>query len=106
MKKNPLYLHCILERIEKIEIYLKSKTKKDFLSWDMLQSGVAYNLQIIKRLSKKIGLKISDIPWHAIGDLDDNSKFGYMQTDQKLVWKITKIDLPKLKKRAEKILIN
>ncbi len=103
MKNKKLYLQLILERISKVEAYLETKTKKDFLNWDLLQSALVYNLQMIKRLSLESDLEISDISWSAFGDLDDKSDFGYMRIDLNILWKLVKKDLPKLKKRATKI---
>ncbi len=104
MKKDRFYLSCIEERLKKIETYLEGKTKKDFLDWELLRSALAYNLQTIKRLSKKVDLEIADIPWHAIGDLDNKSEFGYIQIDLEIFWKLAKQDLPKLKKRVTKMI--
>lgn len=99
MNKSSLYTEIALDHIKKIEKFLQKKTKKDFLKTDILQCGISYNLQKVKWLGRRLGLKISDIPWHSIGDLDIDLERRKMDTE--IFWGLLQNDLPKLRQRFE-----
>lgn len=111
MKKkrdDSVYLFHILGAIQKIEEYVESETQKSFNEKSLIQDGVIRQLMIIgeavKRLSKKLRLKYSSIPWMDIAGMRDKLVHDYFGIDLKTVWDAVKKDLPPLKIVVENIL--
>ena len=107
MKGDRLYLHHILEAIEKIEGYI-TVGRDVFRSSSHWQDAVVRQLEIIgeatKRLSKDLCSQHSDVPWRRIAGLRDVLIHDYMGVDINAVWEITQKNLPLLKTRVAEIL--
>ena len=107
MKGDRLYLHHLLDAIQKVEEYV-SVGRHTFMSSSHWQDAVIRQLEIIgeatKRLSTQLCSQHADIPWRRIAGLRDVLIHDYMGVDIKAVWEITQQNLPILKTRVETIL--
>lgn len=108
MNRDLVYLHHILESIEKIDKETKSKTKKGFENSGIARDGILYNLQTMsestQKLSKSLKLSESDIPWQNVGNFRNKLVHDYLGIDSEIIWKVIKKELPKLKKRVKKMI--
>src|SRR4051812_3001751 len=108
MNRDLLYLHLILESIEKIEKETKIKTKKEFENSGIIRDGIFYNLQTMaestQKVSKSLKLDASEIPWHEISGFRNHLVHNYLGINFGMVWKVIKKQLPKLKKRTLKMI--
>jgi uncharacterized protein with HEPN domain len=109
MKKDKIYLRHIHEATEYIENFMGSMGKDDFLENILVQSAVIRQLEIIgeavKNLSTVLRRKYKEIPWSDMAGLRDKLIHGYFGVDLELVWKISTKDMPELKNRISKILV-
>lgn len=107
MKNDLLYIHHILECIQKIENYTRDG-KNTFLASDVLQDAVIRNLEIIGEATKRIDMDFRQqyphIPWRQMAGLRDVLIHDYLGVDIKIVWNVVEKDLPKLKKQLLTIL--
>lgn len=104
MKSDKVYLHHILDAINKIEAYV-CVGYDAFMRENHWQDAVIRELEIIgeatKHLSEKIKLASPSIPWRRIAGLRDVLIHDYMGVDLNAVWEITQQNLPELKKKLE-----
>jgi len=107
-RRDKDFVDDIKEAIEMIGLYTKGLTYKDFLQDRKTQDAVVRNFEIIGEASKNISVgfkaKYSDIPWKIIAGLRDKLIHFYFGIDYKIVWNITKKELPKFKKQINSIL--
>ena len=111
MKKEPLiFIKHILESIENIEDFMKGVSRNHFLRNKEKQNAVIREIEIIGEAAKNIPAgfrrKNADIPWKDISGMRDKLIHHYFGVNLETVWKAIKEDLPDLKEKIEKILIN
>ncbi len=96
-----IYIGDILNSIEKIERYTKDIKLEDFEKDELLQDGVARNLEIIgeavKNIPEEIKAKKIDIEWKKIAGLRDILIHSYFGIDTAIIWDIIKNKIPDLK---------
>jgi len=97
MNKDPkIFLAHILDSIETLEEYLKSKKKNDFLKSSLLQDAFVRRLEIIGEAIRNIPedvRKISpQIPWREVSDMRNKLIHEYFIVDLHLVWEVVKKD--------------
>ena len=107
MKKDSVYLHHILDSIEKIDSY--AEVGKDrFMKESHWQDAIIRNLEIIgeaaKRVSDTLKIKTVDIPRKSIAGLRDVLIHDYMGVDLETVWNVIENDLPPFKKMITDLL--
>lgn len=108
MKKDPrIFIEHILECIERIEEYVKSVTKDEFLRSTLPQDAVIRRIEIIgeaaKNLPAVIKEKYPDIAWKDIAGMRDVLIHGYFGVDLELTWKVVKENIPDLKGKITKV---
>ena len=106
MKKDSPYLKHILDAISKIEGYMKSIEREEFLKDEMTQDAVVRNLEVIgeatKSLSKDTKQLYPEIPWAEVAGTGDRLIHAYFDVDLNEVWITVRRDIPRLKSTIEK----
>ncbi len=105
-KKDPkIFLEHILESIGRIEDDLDGLSEEKFSRSKTIQDAVVRRLEIIgeavRNLPDPFRKKHPKIPWKKIAGLRDILIHEYFGVDMELVWKISKKDIPKLKKQIK-----
>ena len=74
-RDDSVYLHHLLESIERIESYLAGVTEEEFHTSPLLQDGVIRRLEVIgeatKQVSEATRARSRDIPWREIAGMRD-----------------------------------
>jgi uncharacterized protein with HEPN domain len=103
-----LFLHDILESIEKIEKYTEDLTFKDFTNSQMIIDAVVRNFTIIGEASANIPLEIQNkyprIPWKKMKAMRNIVVHEYFGVKLKTTWNTAKKSLPKFKKDITKVI--
>lgn len=103
-----LYLEDIKISIKKIEKYTKDLTFDEFVNDTLKIDAVVRNLSIIgeavKNTPKEIKSKHHDIPWNEIMGMRNKVIHEYFDTDEDILWKTIKEDLPIFKKQISGLL--
>lgn len=106
--RDKLYLTHILESANLVERFLSGITKQKFLKSDMRQSAVIRQLEIIgeaaARVSRRRKEKMKEIPWREAISMRNFVIHDYFRVDNEKVWNTAKKDVPKLKRRLEKVI--
>jgi len=107
-REYKFYLKDILESIYKIEKYTENLSFDDFAKDDLIQDGVARNLEIIgeavKNIPDDIKRRNSEVEWKKIAGLRDILIHAYFGIDVDIVWDVVKNKIPKLKESIVEIL--
>jgi uncharacterized protein with HEPN domain len=109
MKKNDLvYLHHILNSIERIEEYTEGIEKEDFLSSNLVQDGTIRQIEITGEATKNLSSDFRElypqVPWSDIAGMGDRLIHHYFGVNLKDVWYTVKFDIPVLKNEILAIL--
>jgi uncharacterized protein with HEPN domain len=106
MKKPPeVLLAHMLESTERIEIYAKGVTKREFLEDTKTQDAVIRQLEIMGEAARHIAadaMEDSPIPVKAIVGMRNLLIHDYLGVDLEIVWKTVKEDVPRLKAYLQK----
>lgn len=110
MRRDPrAFLWDVLEGADAILEFIRGREQNDYLSDAMLRAAVERKLEIIgealSQLSKaapEIAAAIPELP-QAIG-LRNVLIHGYAITDNEIVWRTVKADIPPLRHRIEALL--
>ncbi len=109
LKNNYIYIEHIQDCVNKILLYTKGMTEKDFLQNDMVQDAVIRNFEIIgeatKQLSREFRKEYDYIPWKEIAGMRDILIHDYIGVDILAVWDTVKKYVPELKTNIVDILI-
>lgn len=101
------FLGDIQEALEMIRLYTKGLTYRKFLDDRKTQDAVVRNFEVIgeaaKNVSKDLKTKHPEVEWKNIAGLRDKLIHFYFGIDYKIVWNITKKELPKLRKQINEI---
>jgi uncharacterized protein with HEPN domain len=108
MKDNSVYLHHIVDAIERVERHLAGITREEFFEAELVQDGVVRQLEIIGEAARNLpeGFREEhpDIPWGQIVGMRNRLIHAYFQVDLAIVWEIAELDLPVLRSHIESIL--
>jgi uncharacterized protein with HEPN domain len=104
-KRDAIYLHHILDAIERIEEYTLGLSYNEFMKNYLVQDGVIRQIEIIgeasKKLSKEIKELIVGVPWKDIAGMRDKLIHDYMGVDIDAVWDTIVKDIPDLKMKLK-----
>ena len=107
MNDDKLYLIHILERIARIEDYVKGG-EDVFLNTDLIQDAVLRNLQTLaestQRLSDGIRQVHNEVDWRRIAGFRNILVHDYLGVDLPYVWQIVDSELGELKSAVQKML--
>jgi len=96
--KNDLtYIDHIVERAEKILLFIEGMTENDFLQDEKTQSAVIREFEVIGEASKRVSESFKnhhpDIPWKLITGMRDVLIHDYEGVDPYAVWDTIQNDL-------------
>lgn len=96
------FLSHILDSANAIEGFLKDNTKQEFLDSRLKQSAVVREIEVIGEAVKNISNELKDghkeVKWKDIAGTRDKMIHHYFGVDLDIVWNISTLDLPKLRK--------
>jgi uncharacterized protein with HEPN domain len=99
-KRDPANLLDMLEASEKVQCFLKDKTREAFLDDDMLQAAVERNIGIIgeaaRRISEELKQEHPEIPWRKIIAQRNVLIHEYDDIDYKEIWVVATLHLSRL----------
>lgn len=102
------FLGDIQEALEMIRLYTKGFTYRKFFDDRKTQDAVVRNFEVIgeaaKNVSEDLKTKYPEVEWKNIAGLRDKLIHFYFGIDYKIVWNITKKELPRLRKQINEIL--
>jgi uncharacterized protein with HEPN domain len=108
IRDDAVYLHHILDAINRIEEYVASLNHEGFMRSNLVQDGVIRQFEIIgeatKNLSPVLKERYPDIPWKDIADMRDKLIHQYFGVDISAVWETVVQDLPDFKIQIGRIL--
>jgi len=108
MKNDVVYLHHILDAINRIQGYIAGVSYDQFLQDDLLQDGVVRQLEIIGEAAKNVSSAFRDtypeLPWRQMTGIRNKLIHNYFEIDLFIVWDTVQSDLPPLKQQVEHIL--
>lgn len=106
-REGVLFLHDILESIEKIERYVQGLTYEQFVQDSKTLDAVLRNLEIIGEAARHVPAAIqaqySEVRWGQIVALRNRLLHGYFAVDEGIVWDIVVNELPDLRLQIERI---
>ena len=101
------YLVDIIDRIERIQVYIEGGRAIFFQSL-LIQDGVMRNFEVIgevvKRVSVELKLRYPEIPWKNIAGFRDVLIHDYREINLTTVWNTTQFNLPDFKRQILEIL--
>ena len=111
MKRDyQLFIKDALEAMESIENFVEGMTFEELTQDDKTSSAVIRKFEIIgeatKHVPEELKEKYSEIPWKNMAGMRDRLIHAYFGIDCQLVWDTIKIEIPKIKKILNKILVD
>jgi uncharacterized protein with HEPN domain len=109
MKRSiELYIHDILEYMERAETHVKGLSLEEFFQDNKTCDAVIRCIEVIgeatKNVSDDIRKKYPSIPWCDMAGMRDKIIHGYFIVDFENVWLVVKEEIPKLKPMIMKVL--
>lgn len=107
---NTVYLHHIVDSIDKINGYIDNCDFEKFTKNTMMLDAVLRNFEIIgeasNNLSDDFKNEHDEIDFRSAASIRNRLIHGYDDVNLEIVWNTVKKDLPEMKKAIEKILNN
>jgi uncharacterized protein with HEPN domain len=107
-RDDTVYLHHILDAIDRIEEYTKGMSENEFLGNSMAHDAVVRQMEIIGEAARNISVefrnKHAKLPWGKMTGLRNKIIHEYFNVNYAIVWDTIQDDLPLLKRSIKKIL--
>lgn len=104
------FVEDILDGMNKAEELLEGVSYSQFENDYRINFAVVRALEIIgeaaKRLPEELRRSYSDIPWKGMAGMRDRIIHGYDNVDLQIVWDVVRRDIPDIKPKIERILID
>lgn len=108
MREYKLFLHDILEAIQKVERFVGDMNFEDFIQDEKTQSAVIRQLEIIGEASKQIPQAIREkdvnIPWKLMAGMRDVLIHSYFKVNYQIVWDTKHTLVSEVKNRIQKVM--
>jgi uncharacterized protein with HEPN domain len=105
-----LFVKDIISAMDAIEEFVGGTTINELEKDDKTASAVIRKFEIIgeakKQIPSALRSKHSEITWSRMSGMRDRLIHAYFGIDYKLVWDAIKTDIPNLKLKLEKMLVN
>ncbi len=103
-----ILLTDILESIRKLSNYTEELSLEEFKKKELIQDGVARNLEVIgeaiKRIPDNIRVEYPQIEWKKLAGLRDILIHQYFSIDFEIIWDVVKNKIPELKMVIENLI--
>jgi uncharacterized protein with HEPN domain len=97
-RDHRIYLADILECCFKIQTYVGTLSKDDFITNGMTYDAVVRNVELIgeaaKHLPLEIRLQYSEIPWREIIGMRNHLIHGYFGINNDVLWDVITNEIP------------
>jgi uncharacterized protein with HEPN domain len=104
------FVEDILDGMNKAEELLEGVIYSQFESDFRINFAVVRALEIIgeatKRLPEELRQRYPDIPWKGMAGMRDRIIHGYDNVDLQIVWDVVKRDIPEIKPKIDRILLD
>lgn len=104
------FVDDVLDGMNKAEELLEGVSYSQFETDFRINFAVVRALEIIgeatKRLPEELRQRYPDIPWKGMAGMRDRIIHGYDNVDLQIVWDVVKRDIPMIKPKIERILID
>jgi uncharacterized protein with HEPN domain len=104
------FVEDFFDGMQKAEILLEGVDYLQFESDFRINYAVVRALEIIgdavKRLPEELKQEFPDIPWKGMSGMRDRIIHGYDNVDLEIVWDVIKRDIPLIKPKIERILMD
>jgi uncharacterized protein with HEPN domain len=104
------FVEDILDAMNKAEALLEGISYSQFETDFRINFAVVRALEIIgeaaKRLPEELRQRYPDVPWKGMAGMRDRIIHGYDNVDLEIVWDVVKRDIPQIKSKIERILID
>ena len=108
MKHDAVYLHHVLDAINRIERYLSGVSLDRFLQDALVQDGVVRQMEIIGEAARNVSSALRndhpELPWSRMIGIRNILIHAYFRVDLFIVWDTAQSDLPRLKQQVKQIL--
>jgi len=103
------YLRHVLEEVKFVLARVENLNEESFVKDEVLKRAIVRSLEIvgeaIKNLPDDYRNKHSEIDWKSLAGLRDKLIHHYFGVDYGIVWDVAVKELPELKEKLEKILV-
>jgi len=110
MRRDRFRLQDIVEAADKIAEYLSGVDIEAFSGSDLLRDAVLRQMIIVGEAAFKISDEFRavhpEIPWRQVAGFRHQLVHNYFGLDLDAVWKIARVDLPRLREQVVLILSN
>jgi uncharacterized protein with HEPN domain len=100
MSSEQDYINHIVDACRRIGRHVAGKNYKQFLADELLQDGLARQLEIIgeatKRIPESFRTSHGKIAWKQMAGMRDRLIHGYDMVDLRLVWETATVSIPAL----------
>lgn len=105
------YLEHILTAIDRINRYVLTLDKSDFLDDEKSQDAVIRNFEVISEACRNVERYHSDyaanypeVPWVIAYEMRNALAHGYFLVDMSVVWRTIQADLPKMREQIKRLM--
>ena len=104
---DSVYLGHMLDMTRRAITALKSRSRAEYDTDDILRMGLTHLVQVIGEAARKVSPEFQQahpkIPWRQIVGMRHRIVHDYMRVDEDVLWEVVSADLPTLLPKLERI---